>query len=178
MFVSSIHHGAAPAGRDTATAPAASGSKTVGVAVDNPIGQQAQQWGISACLGRIVTLSDSLTRDSDSRWLATRGRSDPNSELFAATIATKKEAAGLQEISNLHAAPVGNGHCNTAYSSTIYVAQPCQKTHAIVFPAYYQRIDFGSDFVEAYATADGSGRLFLFPAGDAGCVAVKTETFY
>jgi hypothetical protein len=47
-----------------------------------------------------------------------------------------------------------------------------------VFPAFYQRIEFGSDFVEAYATADGSGRLFLFPAGDAGCVAVKTETFY
>jgi hypothetical protein len=51
-------------------------------------------------------------------------------------------------------------------------------THTTVFRAFYNRVNLGSDFVEAYANSDGSGRLFLFPAGEAGCVAVTTEAFY
>jgi hypothetical protein len=136
------------------------------------------EMGVADCLPRIVALSDFLTRDADTQWLATGGPQDRNKELFVAAIATKQRDGGLKGISMLNAAPVGEGRCNTSYTSTTYFAQSCIVTHATAFRAFYNRINFGSDFVQAYANGDGSGRVFLIPAGEGGCVAVMTEAFY
>lgn len=143
---------------------------------DNRIAKQAQDWGISTCLPRIATLSQFLTQGADTNWLLTRGSNDANRSLFTATIVAHEPASGLRGISSLYAAPVEGG-CNTAYESTIYIPQSCAEAHARLFPAFTTRIDVG-EIAEGYATADGSGRVFLLAANDGGCVAVKSEIGY
>jgi hypothetical protein len=151
-------------------------TEPVAVPDGNLIGKQAQDWGVSACLPRIVTLSQFLTQGADTNWLLTRSSEDADGSLFAATIVAHEPASGLRGISSFYAAPVGSG-CNTAYESTIYLQRSCADARANVFPAFTARIDAGP-IAEAYATPDGSGRLFLLPAGESGCVAVKSEVTY
>lgn len=150
----------------------------VDVPADNHIATQAKDWGVSDCLGRVVTLSDFLTKGASARWLLTRGTNDANKEMFSATIAAKEVASGLAGISNLYASPAGDGRCDAAYQTTVYLPESCSDAHERVFPRFLTRIDLGSEVADAFATVDGSARLFLLPAGASGCVAVKTEILY
>jgi hypothetical protein len=149
----------------------------VTVPADNAIGQQAQAWGVSQCLGGVSYLSGFLTAGMSANWLLTRGSVNADEELFAATIVGQETSSGLRGISNLYAAPVWGGGCNTAYESTIYIEAPCPQARDTVFPTFTTPIDLGSTVVDAFTTERGTGRLFLMPAGP-GCVAVKSEIFY
>jgi hypothetical protein len=145
---------------------------------DNAIGKQAQAWGVSQCLGGVVYLSSFLTNGMTANWLLTRGTEDAGDELFAATIVGEESATGLRGISNLYAAPVRGGGCNTAYETTLYIAAQCAQARDTIFPTFTTPIDLGSNMAQAFTTERGAGRLFLLPAGPAGCVAVKSEIFY
>jgi hypothetical protein len=160
--------------------PAGEAAQTEPVTVpdDNLIGKQAQEWGVARCLGRVVFLSQFLTQGTTANWLLTRGQNNPDAELFSATIIAHEQATGLRGISNFHVAPVANGGCNTAYESTLYYAGTCAQTHERIFPAFTQPVELGSEVAQAFTMSDGTGRLFLMPAGETGCVAVKSEIFY
>ena len=47
-----------------------------------------------------------------------------------------------------------------------------------VFPSFSTPIELGSEFAQAFTTEAKTARLFLLPAGESGCVAVKSEIFY
>ncbi len=149
----------------------------VTVPADNAIGQQAQTWGVSQCLGGVSYLSGFLTAGMNANWLLTRGTGNADEELFAATIVGEETSSGLRGISNLYAAPVWGGGCDTAYESTIYIAAQCRQARDAVFPTFTTPLELGSTVVDAFTTESGTGRLFLMPAGP-GCVAVKSEIFY
>ena len=153
-------------------------AQQIQVPEDNPIARQAQTMGVSTCLARIVTLSEFLTGNTVYDYLAAGGTTDPDGELFTAAVAAKERPSGLAGISFLNAAPVAGGKCNTSYSSAIYFPQACNITHETLFKSFSKKLDFKADFVEAFSTANGSGMLFLLPAGAGGCVAVKSEILH
>lgn len=142
----------------------------------HPIALQAEQWGISDCVGKIADLSNYLTLNTDHTWLAQRGEEDANRQVFSATIAARERTTGVQGLSKLFAAPVGENNCNAGYQTTIYFPSSCPQAHQALFPSFATRLQLG-DIVEAYANADRA-TLFLLPAGASGCVLVKSELFY
>ena len=143
----------------------------------NLVARQAQAWGVADCLGGITRLSEFLTANMDYTWLARRGEANANRELFSATIAAREQGSGIQGLSGLFAAPVGDGRCNAGYQTTMYFPEVCARVREVVFPTFSTRVEFGS-LAEAYATSDGGAMLYLLPAGPSGCVAVKSELFY
>ncbi len=166
-----------PAAQEAGPGAAAAPASPPAISATNLVARQAQQWGVSDCLAQTAALSDFLTRNMDYSWLARRGDGDANRELFSATIAGRQQGSGIQGISGLFAAPVGEGRCNAGYQTTMYFPDTCPRTREVVFPTFSSRIEFGT-VAEAYATADGRATLYLLPAGPGGCVAVKAELFY
>jgi len=160
---------------ETALAMAPHGAAAV--PQDNPIGLRAKALGVDACLDRIVYLSRFLTQRTSSDWLLTHGPRDADRQLFSATIASQENATGLRGISNFYAAPVGGG-CDAAYQSTVYLPITCERAHESVFAAFVDRLDLGGDVAQAYAVRGGTARVYMLPAGENGCVAVKTEISY
>jgi hypothetical protein len=158
----------------TAASPAANAPS---VPDNNFIARQAQQWGIAQCLGGIIDTSGFLTRNTDAFWKLSRGPTNPDREMFTATMVTRDRGTGVGGISGMFAAPAGTGACNTAYLSTLYFPEPCARTRESSFAVFNQKLDLGP-IAEAFATADGRATLYLLPAGETGCVVVKSEAFY
>jgi hypothetical protein len=152
-------------------------SAPVTVPASNQIARQAQQWGVADCLNSIARISEFLTTNMTYSWRAQRGTTDPNREIFGATIAAREQGSGLQGLSGLFAAPVGDGRCNAGYQTTVYVAETCARVRETVFPTFINPVEFG-DIAAAFTTADGTATLYLLPAGPSGCVAIKSELFY
>lgn len=152
-------------------------SAPVAVPAGNQIARQAQQWGVADCVNSIARISEFLTTNMTYSWRAQRGTTDPNRELFGATIAARAQGGGLQGLSGLFAAPVGDGRCNAGYQTTVYVADTCAGARETVFPTFINPVEFG-DIAAAFTTADETATLYLLPAGPSGCVAIKSELFY
>lgn len=142
------------------------------------IGKQAEAWGIRQCLAEIVALSDALTRDADYSYRLVRGETEPDKEILTGTVAAGIAAEGTSGLARFHVAPIAAGGCNSAYQTVVYHAEPCSETWTDRYQAYSQRLDFGGTIAAAFATPEGNAGLYLLPAGESGCVAVRTESLY
>lgn len=143
----------------------------------NLVARQAQQWGVGTCLSSIAGLSDYLTRDMSYTWRAQRGNRDANGEMFIAALAEQETATGTKGMSVLFAAPVAAGGCNAAYQTTVYYPAACPQVQEAVFATFSTKVEFG-DIALSFSTPEGGAVIYMLPAGEAGCVVVKTEQFY
>ena len=161
----------APPAPETPPAP-------VDIPASSLIGKQAEAWGIRQCLAEIVAISDSLTRDAEYSYRLVRGETDPDQEMFSSTVAANVAAQGISGLAGFHVAPMANGRCNSAYQTVVYYAEPCDEAWTNRFQAFSQRLEFGGDVAAAFTTTQGNAGLYLLPAGESGCVAVRTESLY
>jgi hypothetical protein len=165
------------AGAGPALAESAAGTAPVAVPDGNLIGLQAKDWGVSDCLEPIVTVTEHLTRNTEHSFRLMAGQGSPNAEMFSGTIAARAPSLGVSGLSSLYAAPVSGGRCNIAYQTTVYYDGPCLEAWEKNFSAFSEEVDIGKA-AAAFTTKDGNATLYLLPAGPAGCIAVKTESFY
>jgi hypothetical protein len=149
----------------------------VAVPDGNLIGRQAKEWGVSDCLGPVVTVAEHLTRNTEYAFRLMAGQGNPDREMFSGTIAARAPSLGVSGLSSLYAAPIGGGRCNIAYQTTVYYNGPCVEAWEKNFSAFSEEVDIGKA-AAAFTTKQGNATLYLLPAGPAGCIAVKTESFY
>lgn len=158
-------------------AAAASPTPPAMVPADNPIGLQAQQWGVAGCLGSIVDISKYLTANTDASWRLARGTLDASQEMFGGTIIARDKTSGLQGVSTLFATPSGTGRCNAGYDLVVYFPEACEQTRTRNPAGFEAKLELGP-IAEVYSNASGRGAITLLPAGAAGCVMIRTEFFY
>jgi hypothetical protein len=159
------------------TAPAAPAAPPFTVPADNPIGLQAQRWGVAACLPEIARLSDFLAANTEASWRLVRGTTDPDKEMFAGTIVARDKTTGLRGVSTLFATPATSGRCNSGYDLTIFFPESCEQARIRRQPGFDTRANLGP-VAEVFLNESGRGSVAYMPAGPDGCILVRTEVTY
>jgi hypothetical protein len=147
------------------------------VPADNPIGLQAERWGVAACLPAIVQLSDFLATNTEASWRLVRGTTDPDKQMFAGTIVARDKTTGLRGISTLFATPATSGRCNSGYDLIIIFPEPCEQARLRRQPGFDTRANLGP-VAEVYLNESGRGSVAYMPAGPGTCILVRTEFSY
>ncbi len=158
---------------DTQAAPQVKSPSQSNAAAMNGATQVASNAGVRTCLERIDQISNFITTDTQSKFLAFLPTRDANSQVtsFSYEVQLPSKETGYASMST---APVSGG-CNALYETVIFWEESCD----VVTGKSFAGAKVMGVIQKNIKVLDGgpSLRIFMMPAGK-GCVSIKKEVIF
>jgi hypothetical protein len=141
----------------------------------NPVAQAAQKAGVVNCLTRMNQVVNFLTTGSQqSGAKLSIAPKQPNEQIASSTL--EIQTPNVLSYASADFAPTSEGGCSGTYEAVVYWPSNCEAV-ARTFSGFKPTGAIKSNIF----TLQGSSaqlRVFLIPAGTAGCVSIKKEIIY
>ena len=139
----------------------------------NPITQAAVASGVLACAARVDQVAKFLTAGgtADNFWLFLPSVAR-DQHLVSTSVEVGNKEVPVAYASADFAPGMANG-CGAIYESVVYWPGKCTEVAAKQFGNLRKGPNLGKFIISL--DAGGGARVFLMPAGNAGCVAIKKE---
>jgi len=133
--------------------------------------QAAAQAGVLTCAGRIEQIAQFLGAGNQVNFLFLLPAAPRDQRLVAAAMEIGNKAVPSAYASAEFAASTQG--CGASYETVTYWPAPCEEVVAKDFPGVRKAPDLGKSI--AALDAGSNARIFLMPAGAAGCITIKKE---
>jgi hypothetical protein len=135
------------------------------------ITQAAARAGVLSCAGRVEQVARFLGTGNEVGFLFLLPPPPRDQRMVALTMAIgTKDVSGAYASADFAASPQG---CGASYETVTYWPDQCDAVVAKHFAGVRKAPDLGKSI--AALDAGGNARIFLMPAGEAGCVTIKKE---
>ena len=144
----------------------------------NGVTRAAFNAGVRTCLERIDQVSKYITAKTQSKFIMSMPPADVDvdRQITSATFEVKLPNE-VVAYASMTAAPTTDGGCDALYETVVYWANSCAVVAEQGFPNAKQ-IGVIQQHIKVLLQENANFRVFLLPAGNEGCVAIKKEVVY
>lgn len=143
-------------------------------AMTNGVTKAAANVGVRTCLPRIEQTSNFLTANTQSKAILFLPTADADKQITSASFEIQLSSKAVAYAS-MTAAPAPAG-CDALYETVVYWTGSCAEVAKKGFPTA-KPLGVVQQYIQVLQ-AGPNLKIFLMPAGDQGCVAIKKEVIF